>query len=71
MQGDRIVRFLRHEATAGTVVAGRNADLVLLDADPTTSAANLHAVSGVVCRGQALSAADPAAAKEDLRGRVD
>ncbi|MBN9099287.1 MAG: amidohydrolase family protein [Pseudonocardia sp.] len=63
-------RFLGAEDTAGTVAAGRNADLVLLDADPTASVANLHAVSGVVCRGLALSGADLETAKHDLQGRV-
>ena len=51
-------RFLRREKTMGTVERGRNADLVLLDADPTKDVANLHRVSAVVRAGRYLSRVD-------------
>ncbi|MBS0454868.1 MAG: amidohydrolase family protein [Proteobacteria bacterium] len=44
-------RFLQREGTMGTVEVGKNADLVLLDADPLQDVANLHKVSGVVRAG--------------------
>lgn len=44
-------RFLGRTATMGTVEPGRDADLVLLDADPTRDAANLHRIAGVVRAG--------------------
>jgi imidazolonepropionase-like amidohydrolase len=51
-------RFLKREATMGTVEPGRNADLVILDADPTRTVANLHRVSAVVRDGRYLTRAD-------------
>lgn len=45
-------RFLRREATMGTVEAGKNADLVLLDANPLQDVANLHKLAGVVRAGR-------------------
>lgn len=57
-------RFLGRENAAGTVEAGNDADLVLLDADPTAAVANLHTVSGVVCRGIHYSDTDLAAIKD-------
>lgn len=45
-------QFLKREATMGTVEAGKNADLVLLDANPVASAANLEKISGVMLRGK-------------------
>jgi hypothetical protein len=62
-------RFLGREDVAGTVEAGKEADLVLLDADPAAAVANLHTVSGVVCRGIHYSEADLAALKDELAGR--
>ncbi|MBV9580895.1 MAG: amidohydrolase family protein [Chloroflexi bacterium] len=50
-------RFLGREATMGSVEQGKDADLVLLSADPTASAANLHAVAGVVRNGTYYSSA--------------
>jgi imidazolonepropionase-like amidohydrolase len=50
--------FLHREASMGTVEAGKNADLVILGADPTTNVANLHKVVGVVRAGRYLSRAD-------------
>jgi imidazolonepropionase-like amidohydrolase len=51
-------RFLQRETIMGTVERGRNADLVLLDADPTKDAANLHRISAVVRSGRYLSRLD-------------
>ena len=45
-------RFLGREATMGTVEPGRNADLVLLDADPISDVANLARIAGVVNAGK-------------------
>ncbi|MEU6478026.1 amidohydrolase family protein [Streptomyces sp. NPDC047017] len=45
-------RFLGTTDSMGTVEEGRNADLVLLDADPVTDAAHLHRVVGVVRAGR-------------------
>ncbi len=49
--------FLHREAQMGAVEAGKVADLVLLDADPTASAANLHRVVAVVRAGRYLDRA--------------
>lgn len=45
-------RFLHREATMGSVAAGRDADLVLLDANPVASVANLHRIAAVVRGGR-------------------
>ncbi len=50
-------RFLKREATMGSVESGRNADLVLLSADPTKSVAALHTVVGVIRAGRYLDRA--------------
>lgn len=44
-------RFLGRTTTMGSVEPGHNADLVLLDADPTQNVANLHRIVGVVRAG--------------------
>ena len=44
-------RFLGHTATMGTVEAGKNADLVLLDANPIVGVQNMHRISAVVRAG--------------------
>lgn len=45
-------RFLNRESTMGTVEAGKNADLVLLDANPVADAANLSKIAGVFNAGK-------------------
>ena len=50
-------RFLGREKTMGTVEAGKQADLVLLDADPLGSAANLHRIDAVILDGELLDRA--------------
>jgi imidazolonepropionase-like amidohydrolase len=62
-------RFLRQEKDAGTIEAGKGADLVLLDGDPTAAVANLHTVSGVVGRGRHHDAEALAALKQQATGR--
>ncbi|MSQ70161.1 MAG: hypothetical protein EXR27_02575 [Betaproteobacteria bacterium] len=51
---------------AGTVEEGKNADLVLLDANPVARAANLHGIWGVVLRGRYLSRDALEKMKEDV-----
>ncbi|ODU05162.1 MAG: hypothetical protein ABS81_08320 [Pseudonocardia sp. SCN 72-86] len=63
-------RFLGTEATAGTLATGKDADVVLLDADPIAAVANLSTVSGVVVRGLALSSTDLVRMRAGLAGRV-
>jgi hypothetical protein len=62
----RPAEFLGRTATMGTVEAGKNANLVLLDANPVESAANLHKIGGVVRGGFYFSAADLAAMKKKV-----
>lgn len=47
--------FLNSTATMGTVEPGKNADLVLLDANPIEDVKNLHRISGVVRAGRHYS----------------
>ncbi|MGW1202317.1 amidohydrolase family protein [Streptomyces cyaneofuscatus] len=58
--------FLGTTDSMGTVEPGRNADLVLLDANPVTDAAHLHRVVGVVRAGTYHSEQDLTAAKDRL-----
>jgi len=44
--------FLKRETTMGTVEVGKNADLVLLDANPMADVANLGRISAVFLRGK-------------------
>jgi imidazolonepropionase-like amidohydrolase len=44
-------RFLHRDDRMGTVAVGKNADLVLLDANPVASAANMHLINAVVRSG--------------------
>ncbi len=45
-------RYMHREASMGTVEAGRNADLVLLRANPMLSSANLHGITAIVRAGR-------------------
>lgn len=56
-------RFLKRESTMGTVEASKNADLVLLDANPVVDAANLSKIAGVVNAGKYFSKSDLEALK--------
>ena len=51
-------KFFGEEKTAGTVEAGKRADLVLLDADPLEKVGNVRKVAGVVANGRYLPAAE-------------
>jgi imidazolonepropionase-like amidohydrolase len=51
-------RFLGTESTMGSVAAGKVADLVLLDADPTVDIHNARRIQGVVLAGKYFSRAD-------------
>jgi len=51
----RGAEFLDTTATMGTVEPGKNADMVLLDANPIEDVKNLHAVSAVVRAGRYYS----------------
>ncbi len=59
-------QFLNREATMGTVDENKNADLVLLDANPVDSAANLSKISGMFLKGKYFSAAALAKLKSDV-----
>ena len=50
-------QFVGREAIMGTVEAGKNADLVLLDANPLADVANLDRVSSLFLRGKFYSRA--------------
>lgn len=50
-------QFVGRESTMGTVEAGKNADLVLLDANPIADVANLDKVSAVFLKGKYYSRA--------------
>ena len=48
-------RFLKREATMGTVAAGKEANLVLLNANPMDSVQNLHGIHAVIRDGRFYS----------------
>ena len=50
--------FLQRQATMGLVEEGKNADLVLLDANPVLDAGNLDKIFGVVVHGRYLGKAE-------------
>ena len=65
--------FLGRQDTMGPIAPGRNADLVVLDANPLDSVANLHRIHAVVRSGNYFSAAKLATLKSSVaagRGRV-
>ena len=51
-------QFLNRTATMGTVESGKDADLVLLEADPTQNASNLSTIAAVVRAGRYYSRQD-------------
>ncbi len=55
--------YLRRQDTMGTVEPGRQADLVVLDANPLESVENLHRISAVVRAGRHYPATELAALK--------
>ncbi len=62
-------RFLGREDLAGSVDVGKEADLVLLSADPITDSAHLHTITGVVRKGAYRSEADLRAIKDRVAVR--
>jgi Amidohydrolase family len=58
--------FLSRQATMGSVDEGKNADLVVLDANPVLDAGNLDKISGVVIHGKYLSKAELEKMKSDV-----
>ena len=62
--------FLGRQSTMGTVEVGRNADLVLLERDPTRSTQNLHRIQGVVRAGRYYAKADLARLQDEVARRA-
>ncbi len=62
-------RFLKRDATMGTVAAGKEANLVVLDANPIDSVKNLHSIHAVVRDGRFYSANALAQLKEKVATR--
>jgi len=48
-------RFLRREASQGTIEVGKRGDVVLLDADPTTDIRNTTRIAAVVISGKLVN----------------
>ncbi len=63
-------KFLGRESTMGSVAEGKHANLVLLDADPTANAQNLHGINAVVRDGTYLSRDALSAMKQRTEERV-
>ena len=61
-------RFLGREATMGTVEEGKNADLVLLDRDPTRDSRHLDTISAVILKGKYFSKHALEKMKSDVAG---
>ena len=63
-------KFLGREATMGSVTVGKDANLVLLDANPIASVQNLHGIAAVVRAGLYLSVRDLEAMKTKTADRI-
>lgn len=63
-------RFLAREATMGSVAVGKNANLLLLDANPIANVQNLHRIFGVVRAGTYHPSATLASMKYRTAERV-
>lgn len=63
-------QYLDRQDTMGTVEPGRNADLVVLDANPLDHVENLHRINAVVRAGTHYSAAQLAALKTRVATRA-
>ena len=59
--------YLRRDEVMGTVEPGRNADLVLLDANPLEAIPNLHKIAGVVRAGVYYSRDDLDSMRQTVR----
>ena len=67
MTTSNVAAFLGRESTMGSIAPGKDANLVLLSADPMSSIQNLHKISAVVRAGKHYSAA----ALETLKARTE
>ena len=63
-------KFLGREATMGSVQAGKDANVVLLRANPLASVQNLHAIAAVVRGGKFFAAGALDAMKKKTEARV-
>ncbi len=63
-------KFLHREDHMGTVAVGKDANLVLLDANPVESAANLHRINAVVRSGNYYPKAALEHLKQDAQARI-
>ncbi len=63
-------RFLEREGSMGTVEPGKEANLVLLDGDPTVSAQNLHKVHAVIRQGALYAPEDLLAMQQQVVNRI-
>jgi hypothetical protein len=63
-------KFLHREDHMGTVAVGKDADLVLLDANPVASEANLHRINAVVRSGNYYDKNALERLKQDAEKRV-
>jgi imidazolonepropionase-like amidohydrolase len=63
-------RFLKREATMGTIAPGKEANLVVLDGNPIESVQNLHRIHAVIRDGRYYSANDLTQMKERVADRV-
>jgi imidazolonepropionase-like amidohydrolase len=61
---------LKQDGRFGTIVAGNRADLVLLDANPLESVANLTRRAGVMVRGRWLPKSEIDRQLADLAARM-
>ncbi len=62
-------RFSGRESTLGTVEEGKDANLVLLERDPTASVQNLHTIQAVVRGGRYYSSDDLALMREEVASK--
>ncbi|MDB4908848.1 MAG: amidohydrolase [Gemmatimonadetes bacterium] len=59
-----------HRADVGTVAVGKQADLILLDANPLANVSNVRKLRGVMLRGRWIDQAGLAAMLADVRAHV-
>ena len=63
-------QFLDRESISGSVEAGKNADLVLLDRNPIEDAGNLHGIHAVVRAGSFYTRENLDQLKEKVAGGI-